>query len=77
MLLILKQPFYLNLSINNVTVSTKIYDKRDGFDLILLIFLLLMAMSLGDPLMVYIYFKLYTLPEHFRMLMTSIIATKF
>ena len=36
----------LNLSIHNDTVSTKIYDKRDDFDFILLIFRSLMAMSL-------------------------------
>ena len=40
----------LNLSIHNDTVSTKIYDKRDDFDLILLIFSFLMAMSLGVPI---------------------------
>ena len=36
----------LNLSITNGIVSTKIYDKRDDFDLILLISLSLIAMSL-------------------------------
>ena len=40
----------LNLSIHNDTVSTKTYDKRDDFDLILLIFSFLMAMSLGVPI---------------------------
>ena len=33
MLLIPKQPFQ-NLSIYNDTVSTKIYDKRDDFDIV-------------------------------------------
>ena len=45
----------LNLSIHNDTVSIKIYDKRYDFDIILLIFRSLVAMSLGVPLMVYIY----------------------
>ena len=45
----------LNLSIHNDIVSTKIYDKRDDFNLILLIFRSLMAMSLNVPHMVYIY----------------------
>ena len=45
----------LNLSIHNDTVSTKIYDKWDDLILILLIFRSLMAVSLGIPLMVYIY----------------------
>ena len=33
-----------------------------------------MAMSLGVPLMVYIYLNLFALPEHLRMLLTSIIV---
>ena len=65
----------LNLSIHNDLVSTKIYDKRDDFDSILLIFHFLMVMSLGVPLMVYIYLNLFALPEHLHMLMTSIIIT--
>ena len=32
LLLIRKHNFYLNLSISNDTVCTKIYDKRDDFD---------------------------------------------
>ena len=64
----------LNLSIHNDIVS-KIYDKRDDFNLILLIFRSLMAMSLDVPLMVYIYFNLFALPEHLRMLLTSIIVS--
>ena len=65
----------LNLSTHNDIVSTKIYDKRDDFNLILLIFRSLMAMSLDVPLMVYIYLNLFALPEHLRMLLTSIIVT--
>ena len=42
---------------------------------ILLIFRSLMAMSLDVPLMVYIYLNLFALPEHLRMLLTSIIIT--
>ena len=43
--------------------------------LILLIYRSLMAMSFGVPLMVYKYLNLFALPEHLRMLMTSIIVT--
>ena len=65
----------LNLSIHNDTVSTKIYDKRDDFDFDIVNFHFLMVMSLGVPLMEYIYLNLFTLPEHLHMLMTSIIVT--
>ena len=65
----------LNLSIHNDIVSTKIYDKRDNLILILLISRSFMAMSLNVPLMVYIYLNLLALPEHLRMLLTSIIVT--
>ena len=65
----------LNLSIHNDIVSTKIYDKRDDFILIMLIFRSLMVMSLNVPLMVYIYLNLFALPEQPRMLLTSIIVT--
>ena len=41
---------------------------------ILLIFRSLMAMSLYVSLMVYIYLNLFALPEHLRMLLTSIIV---
>ena len=89
MLLIPKQPanasdteaaildFKIDLSVYNDTVPTKIYDKRDVFILILLIFRSLNAMSLGVLLMVYIhiYFNLFSLSEYHRMLMTSIIVT--
>ena len=45
----LKRRFYLNISISNGKVSTKLYDKWDDIDLPL-IFRSLMAMSLGEPL---------------------------
>ena len=45
----------LNLSNHNDIVSTKNYDKRDNLILILLNFRSLMSMSLGVPLIVYIY----------------------
>ena len=51
----------LNLSIHNDTVSTKRYDKRDAFDFDIVNFPFSMAMSLGVPLMVYIYFSTYML----------------
>ena len=66
----------LNLSIHNDIVSTKIYDKRDDFlILILLISRSLMAMSLNVSYGVYIYLNFFALPEHLRMLLTSIIVT--
>ena len=43
--------------------------------LILWIFRSFMVMSLDVPLMVYIYLNLFALPEHLRMLLTSIIVT--
>ena len=53
-------------------VSTKIYDKRDDFDFDIVDFPFLD----GDvPLMVYVYLNLFALPEHPRMLLTSIIVT--
>ena len=66
----------LNLSIHNDIVSTKKY-MINGMILILilLIFRSSMAMSLDVPLMVYIYLNLFALPEHLRMLLTSIIVT--
>ena len=47
-------------------------------NLILLICCSLMLMSLAVPLMVYVpvYLKIFALPEHLRVLMTSIIVTK-
>ena len=63
----------LNLSIHNDILSTKIYDKRDDFDIVN--FRSLMAMFLDVPLLVYIYLNFFDLPEHLRMLLTSIIVT--
>ena len=65
----------LNLSIHSDIVSTKIYDKRDDFNFDILNFRSLMVMSLDVPLTVYIYLNLFALPEHLRMLPTSIIVT--
>ena len=65
----------LNLSIHNDIVSTKIYDKRDDFNFDIVNFRSLMAMCLNVPLMVYIYLNLFALPEHLRLLLTSIIVT--
>ena len=72
----------LNLSIHNDTVTKYKQYKIQKYMingmiliLILLIFRSLMAMSLDVPLMVYIYLNLFTLSEHLRMLLTSIIVT--
>ena len=65
----------LNLSIHNDIVSRKYMINGMILILILLISRSLMAMSLNVPLMVYIYLNLFALPEHLRMLLTSIIVT--
>ena len=65
----------LNLSMHNDIVLQKYMIKGMIFILILSVFHSLMAMSLDVPLMVYIYLKLFALPEHLRMLLTSIIVT--
>ena len=65
----------LNLSIHNDIVSAKYMINGMILILILLISRSLMAMSLNVPLMVYIYLNLFALPEHLRMLLTSIIVT--
>ena len=65
----------VNLSIHNDIVSTKNMINGMILILILLISRSLMAMSLHVPLMVYTYLKLFALPEHLRMLLTSIIVT--
>ena len=57
----------LNLPIHSDTVSTKIYDKWMILNLILLISRSVIAMSLGIPLLVYIYLNLFALPKHLRM----------
>ena len=66
----------LNLSVHNDIVSTKMNDKRDdvNFDIVNFPFLdgdVPRRPSYG----VYIYLNLFTLPEHRRMLLTSIIVT--
>ena len=62
----------LNLSIHNDIVSTKIYGRRDDFAFDIANFPFLDDDALGLPLMVYIYLNLFALPEHIRMLVTSI-----
>ena len=65
----------LNLSIHNDIVPTK--NMINGLILILILIISrsLMPMSLNVPLMVYIYLNLFAMPEHLRMLLTSIIVT--
>ena len=66
----------LNLSIHSEIVSTKIYDKRDDFNFDIVNFPFLDGDVPQRPsLGVYIYFNLFALPEHLRMLLTSIIVT--
>ena len=65
----------LNLSIHNDIVLQKYMVNGMILILILLISRSLMAMSLNVPLMVYIYLNLFALPEHLRMLLTTIIVT--
>ena len=67
----------LNLSIHNDIVLQKYMINGMILILILLISRSLMAMSLNVPLMGYIYLNLFALPEHLRMLLTSIIVTNF
>ena len=64
----------LNLSIHNDIVSTEIYDKRDDFNFNIVNFPFLDGDVPHVPLMVYIYLNLFALPEHLRMLLTSIIV---
>ena len=65
----------LNLSMHNDIVSTKIYDKRDGFNFDIVNFPFLDADVPQRPCMVYIYLNLFASTEHLRMLLTSIIVT--
>ena len=66
----------LNLSIHNDIVSTKIYDKRDDFNFDIVNFPFLDGDVPQRPSYgVYIYLNLFALPEHLRMLLTSIIVT--
>ena len=62
----------LNISISNGTVSTKIYDKRDDFDLILLISRFLIKTSLDVHHIAFTYLSLLVSLEH----ATSIVGTK-
>ena len=76
MLLIPKQPLFdLNLLIHNDTVSTKIHDKRDDFDIVNFPFFD-GNVPQRPSYAVYIYLNLFALPEHLCMVMTSIIVTK-
>ena len=59
----------LKLSINNDTVSFGMYDGRGGFGFDNFPFL-----SGGVPLIVFIYRNLFALPDHLRMLVTSIVV---
>ena len=63
-----------HLSINNDTVSTN-KCMINGIIFILLVYRPFMAMSHGVPLMV-LYLNLFALPDHPRMLGTSIVVTK-
>ena len=66
----------LNLSIQNDIVSTKIYDKQDDFNFDIVNFPFLDGDVPQHPSYgVYIYLNLLALPEHLRMLLTSIIVT--
>ena len=60
----------LNLCISNGTVSTKIYDKRDDFDIDIVNLPFWMAMSPGEPDMGYTYLILLDSPELLQILMT-------
>ena len=66
----------LNLSIHNGIVSTKIYDNWDDFNFDIVDFPYLDGDVPQRPsYVVYIYLNLFALPEHLRMLLTSIIVT--
>ena len=68
--------FDLNLSCHNDTVSTKIYDKRDDFDIVNFPFLDGDVPRDRRPFYGVYLSQLSALPDHLRMLMTSIIVTK-
>ena len=61
----------LNLSIHNDTVSTKIYDKPDDFDIVNFPFLDGVHRRPSYD----VYFNLFALQGHLHTLMTSIIVT--
>ena len=71
MLLILNQPF----SIHNDIVSTKIYDIRDDFNFYIVNFPSLDCDVPRRPSYGVYLSQLFALPEHLRMLLTSIIVT--
>ena len=64
----------LNLLVHNDTVYTKIYDKRDDFDLDIVNFPFLDGDVPRRP-SYGIYLNLFALPEYLRMLLTSIIVS--
>ena len=64
----------LNLSIHNDIVSTNIYDKRDDFNFDIVNFPFI-DVDVPQRPYIYIYLNLFALPEHLRMLLTSIIVT--
>ena len=66
----------LNLSIHNDIVSTKIYDKRDDFNFDIVNFPFLDGDVPQRP-SYGVYLNLFALPEHLRMLLTSINFNKF
>ena len=71
-------PFlYLNLSITNGIVSSKIYDKWDDFNFEIVNFPFLVEMFLALLPMVYIFLSLFVLLECVLMLMTSATETYF
>ena len=65
----------LNLSIHNDIVSTKIYDKRDDFNFNIVNFPFLDGDVPQRPSYGVYISQLFALPEHLRMLLTSIIVT--
>ena len=65
----------LNLSIHNDIVSTKIYDKRDDFNFDIVNFPFLDGDVPQRPSYGVYISQLIRLPEHLRMLLTSIIVT--
>ena len=69
--------FYLNLSIPNGTVSSKIYDKWDDFNFEMVNGPFLDGDVPRSPPMVYIFFSLFVLQEYVLMLMTSITEIYF
>ena len=67
----------LYLSITNSIVSSKIYDKRDGFNFEIVNFHFLVEMFLAPLPLAYIFLSLFVLQECVLMLMTSTTATYF